>query len=327
MATPKHLHSPSVSQGRRYWVVSPNVNNDTHANDWRQLSLREHAAFMGYRLDRPIGRRFAKTIVEGDVILIARRYEGEPEFVAYGVVVGKAKRRARHSIPWGGSFRSLRRLKPFRTNRPPSSVPLQDALQHTMSLVQLHPERSAPHRQLCDWLERQLRKTDRKVVRKALVESGAGENDRNLTVSSATFPEPGQPEFNMQTKNKIIRAQRRESELLQDYKDWLYRRGRHLELRRFGKLVCDAYEPKSRTLIEAKSSSRREYIRMGVGQLLDYAFQARKTFRCRNLALLLPSRPDSASLKWLEPLNINVVWQNGNVFADNAGGRFCDWCR
>src|SRR6267142_1004978 len=85
----------------------------------------------------------------------ARRSEGEPEFVAYGVVVGKAQRRARHPIPWGGSFRSLRRLKPFRTKRP--------------------------------------------------------------------------PEFNMQTKKKIIRAQRRESVLLQNYKEWLWRRGRHLE--------------------------------------------------------------------------------------------------
>lgn len=327
MASLNHLRSRSVSQGRRYWVVSPNVNNDTHANNWRQLSLTEHAAFMGYSLDRPIGRRFAKTIVEGDVILIARRYVGKPEFVAYGVVVGKAKRHARHSIPWGGSFRSLRHLKPFRTNRPPSSVPVHDALQHTMSLVQLHPERSAPHRKLCDWLERQLRKTDRKPVRKALVESGAGEEDRNLTVSTAPFPEAGQPEFDMETKRKIIRAQRRESVLLQDYREWLWRRGRHLELRRFGKLVCDAYEPKTRTLIEAKSSNRREYIRMGVGQLLDYAFQAGKELRCRNLALLLPSKPDTASLKWLAPLNINVVWQNGNVFADNAGGRFSDWCR
>ena len=41
-------------------------------------------------------------------------------------------------------------------------------------------------------------------------------------------------------------------------------------------LCCDRFEKKRHNLIEAKSSTKREYIRMAVGQLLDYAYQFEK---------------------------------------------------
>src|SRR5688572_13678087 len=40
---------PEVLKDRSYWVVSPNVkNNERTVSDWRQASVREHAAFMGW---------------------------------------------------------------------------------------------------------------------------------------------------------------------------------------------------------------------------------------------------------------------------------------
>ena len=68
---------------RRFWVVSPNVrgrNMKTH--EWKQASEKHHAAFMGWDPEdrsHQIGPKFANGISKGDVILIARRFKGNPE--------------------------------------------------------------------------------------------------------------------------------------------------------------------------------------------------------------------------------------------------------
>ena len=76
---------------RRFWVVSPAVDGGKKpVEEWKEASIRWHAAFMGYSPTdtdhKGIGPKFAKDIRVGDVILIARRYHGKPDLVGFGVV-------------------------------------------------------------------------------------------------------------------------------------------------------------------------------------------------------------------------------------------------
>src|SRR5437764_214509 len=125
----EHGKSFSSKRERHFWVVSPNVgNNKKTVAHWRNATLTERAAFMGYDPDDPghgqSGPKFAgrtqRGVVEGDVILIARRYLGNPEIVAFGVVRGKhATKIAGFKPP--DAFGSLRMLSSFRPwSRPPS---------------------------------------------------------------------------------------------------------------------------------------------------------------------------------------------------------------
>ena len=147
------------------------------------------------------------------------------------------------------------------------------------------------------------------------------------TVQIVGAPENHQLDFRRQTKSQEIRAKKREAELLEKYALWLQRKGRELQCVKYGGLQCDGYEEKTRNLIEAKSSTRREHIRMAVGQLLDYAFQGRKKLGASNKAILLPKKPQPAAVEWLQPLRIKIIWREGDLFRDNARGRFCSALR
>jgi hypothetical protein len=137
------------------------------------------------------------------------------------------------------------------------------------------------------------------------------------------MPADNQLEYKFKTRKSIIRAKRLEAELLKDYCDWLEGRGKALRIEKTGRLRCDGYEKKRGNLIEAKSKIEREYIRMAVGQLFDYAFLGRKERGRPNLAILLPAKPVEREIEWLKPLKINVIWRQKDKFKDNAGGRFC----
>jgi len=86
--------------------------------------------------------------------------------------------------------------------------------------------------------------------------------------------------------------------------------------------VCDAHEKDRNNLIEAKASNRREYIRMAVGQLLDYAFLGKEKFGTPYMAILLPKKPEPEILTWLHGLKISVIWKQRRTFVDNARGQF-----
>jgi hypothetical protein len=69
---------------------------------------------------------------------------------------------------------------------------------------------------------------------------------------------------------------RGEHELVQRYANWLSGRGVKVVSRRFHvpglarPFLCDVFLPERNALIEAKSTDRREAIRMAIGQLMDY---------------------------------------------------------
>ena len=120
----------------------------------------------------------------------------------------------------------------------------------------------------------------------------------------------------------VRRAMKIEDELVQRYKKWLAGKYRTLVVARYGRLRCDAYDTERCNLIEAKASTKREYIRMAVGQLLDYAYLGREEFGTPHMAILVPTRPNPNSLHWLSELNISVIWVKARGFVDNAGGQF-----
>jgi hypothetical protein len=108
------------------------------------------------------------------------------------------------------------------------------------------------------------------------------------------------------------------------YNRWLEKWGRKLRIAVYRNLRCDAYEPRWKNLIEAKSSSTRQNIRMAVGQLLDYGYQERETFGEPKMAILLPEEPENRDVEWLSDYNISLIWEERGSFVDNAGGAFTE---
>ena len=318
----------SKLEERRYWVVSPNVRyNEKTVPDWRQASVSGHAAFMGWGPDdkrHKLGHKFAYQIQPNNVILIARRHRSEPEIVGFGIVRGEFKKRLKGvQIPDEG-FASLRKLRPFiPRSGTPEHVRLISALGHSSALAELHPDMNKAHTRVCKWMERQLAKKGSRAV-------GGSSTNRTLPRQQPDSRDPHiaappgnhQLDYDVRTKSQVIRAQKIEAKLLQRYRIWLKHQDRKLETAKYKKLQCYGFEEKPRNLIEAKSSTRREHIRMAVGQLSDYAFQGRKKFGDPNMAILVPEKPPEDIEEWLASLNIALIWREKGSFLDNANGKF-----
>ncbi len=306
---------------RSYWVVSPNVNNwEATVLGWKNASVAGSAAFMGYKPDdeghKGIGPKFANTIAPGDVILIARRFNKQPDVVGFGIVRGTYKKSKKDvKVPEGGRLGSLRNLRPFIVQRrPPAGIPLIQTLGHTTALAQLHPDRHDAHALVCNWMDKRLKdgKPEPDDKRRG------GPEDTKIVASSANH----QLDYIVRTRKQVTNAKNKEGDLLKRYRLWLGKQGRKLVAARYKKLQCDGFEQKYRNLIEAKSSISREHIRMAVGQLLDYAFQGEEKLGKPNMGILLPEEPDPSSVGWLAPLKINLIWRKKKVFLDDANGRF-----
>jgi hypothetical protein len=307
---------------RRFWVVSPNVRNDSSTvSKWRQQSVRWKAAFMGYspndREHKQSGYKFAHVIRPSDVVLIARRNNKKPEIVGFGVVDGKFETRLKGFKP-PQSFGSLRKLKPFKPwSAAPSNLLITDALGSIAALHKLHPETNPNHKRICKWMERKLAEPWRTRQK-----NGKRVEDLADDIEVVALPDDDQLEYKVRTPRKVLLAKKTETKLLLNYRDWLKNQQRKLFLVKYKNLRCDAYEEDRRNLIEAKCSAKREYIRMAVGQLLDYAYLGRKLLGKPNMAVLLPERPAAKLYEWLSGLHIFVAWREKDAFLDNANGQF-----
>ncbi len=304
---------------RRFWVVSPNVHFDSSTvSKWRQASVMWKAAFMGYSPDsskqRQIGYKFAHVIQPDDILLIARSHHKKPEVVGFGVVDGKFKRQLT-GFKRPQRFGSLRKLKPFRPqSAAPPKMPIMDALRQTSALHELHPDKNPNHKRICDWMERTLAKPWHRPQQRE-----DPPDDPQPTFGPLSHNEL---EYEVRTRQKAKLAKKIEATLVRRYSEWLENQNHKVFIVKYKNLRCDAYEKDRANLIEAKCSARREYIRMAVGQLLDYAYLGRKRLGKPNMAILLPERPDPRSVEWLSKLHIFVVWKENDVFLDNANGLF-----
>lgn len=299
---------------RQYWVVSPNVDGTgRNVEEWKQEILRHHAAIIGWEPDNwgsnAMGPRFAanpdarSTVQLGDIVLIARGKKSA-DIVGFGVVKGPTK--AERLPPWNRDV-YLRGLEPFKQcKKMPSRVPVLAVLQHTWALVQLCPERNPEARKVCEWMEKELTQQEK----------------HSRQPREIPLREHKRPDYEVRTPRHVRKLQKREDKLLRDYQRWMVKRGRRLAALKYGRNECDAWEAERHNLVEAKAQTRREHVRMAVGQLFDYAFQMRNYLENPNKAILLPNQPSEDTVKWLEPLDISLIWRSGQSFQDNAGGRF-----
>ena len=215
----------------------------------------------------------------------------------------------------------MRKLLPFvAKSSAPANVKVIDILHHTSSLTRLHPQKNKSHALVCKWMEHILTRSGdtnylREIPTKTL--------DKDLhDIQLADSPKHHELDYIVRSEKQAIRAKKNEVRLLIAYQRWLKRRERILVTTKYGQLQCDAFEMKRQNLIEAKSSIKREHIRMAVGQLLDYSWQIEKKFGKANLGILLPRKPRPNSVGWLRRWKIYLVWRDMATFRDNANGQF-----
>jgi hypothetical protein len=125
-------------------------------------------------------------------------------------------------------------------------------------------------------------------------------------------PAPDATSVILQESRRVMRFL--EASLLENYQKWL---GRAL-MKRFYPIipsneivVCDAFDEQANELIEAKSSSGRSYVRMALGQLLDYQ---RHQGLSPTLVLLVPERPNPDLLKLMHQFAVSVVYRDDRAF-------------
>jgi hypothetical protein len=310
---------------KSFWVVSPNVGG--RAAEWKQIILREHVAVMGWGPNHRIGEQFIRSIEADNVILVARRHEGKAEVVGLGIVRGPAElgntqgKLKRFTSP--SRFGSLRNLAPFVHVRDvPKDVPLMEAVNHSRALAELHPKRNPAHKRVCDWMDRLLQNENRKRSKDLISrESRSVRHDKKVRLVKP--PENRDYDYTFQPKSTIVKAQKKEAELLETYRSWIQEKYGYMPRAiKALKLTNDCFDERRRNLIEAKASTKREDIRMAVGQLFDYGFYAERQFGKLNRAILLPRKPPTELVEWLLPLNISLIWRRRGAFRDNANKRF-----
>lgn len=232
----------------RYWVVSPNVKYDRTKNQesvkqWRDVICRDRVAIMGwspedYEHGHGVGPKFAHELRMGDILLIARRHDWEPDAVALGVVRSKLKEENKYREIYAEGPVFVRKLRPFVPIHVPPSVPIIEVLKCTWAMHELHPERQGhnydSHRKVCSWINQQLQLT---------------RNDGNsLRITNKPLDKPlDKPDgeqtydYEVMTKNQVRAARRKEQELLDNYRRWLEKQGRKLSRLQIGQMQCDAW--------------------------------------------------------------------------------------
>ncbi|WP_146079105.1 hypothetical protein [Pseudoclavibacter sp. RFBA6] len=80
----------------------------------------------------------------------------------------------------------------------------------------------------------------------------------------------------------------------------------------------DIYDSTAGEVIEAKKSTARSYVRMAIGQSLDYANNARRVGIHAKPAILLPGRTEDDLNDLCQRLNVRVHTRDGNVFRESA---------
>lgn len=301
---------------RKYWVVSPNVTRQPKiTSDWKREIIIHQSAMMGWSPDEyghsQIGPIFAgktnNSVQNVDVVLIARRYRWKPDVVGFGVIDADCRKK---KFTFSDNEVYLRQLKPFISiSELPGDIPFDEVLQSTRSLKQLYPDSDQFNAswQVCNWMEEQL---------------DSLELPYGKTIIETEIPQSGIFSYTVKTGRQVSQARKIEAKLIRQYHEWLVGKGRSLSSLKYNSFQCDCWEVERENLIEAKASVSRENIRMAVGQLFDYAYQGKEKCENPHMAILLPEKPDLSNFEWLVPLTISFIWQEGNIFVDNANGRF-----
>jgi hypothetical protein len=115
---------------------------------------------------------------------------------------------------------------------------------------------------------------------------------------------------------ETIEKERREQGLVQRYAEYLRSRGSDVVRYTYqvgsSRLACDGFDVTNNVLIEAKSSTDRNSIRLAVGQLYDYRrfHDPEPTLR-----ILLPRSPGPDLIDYLHMAHVEVAYPDGSGFA------------
>lgn len=108
-------------------------------------------------------------------------------------------------------------------------------------------------------------------------------------------------------------AERREASLVGRYREWLHGHGGKLVRHKImlpdsvQPLYTDTFDEATGELIEAKGSAARHYVRLALGQLLDYA----RFVEHQSLAILVPSEPAADLFDLLARHSVSCVYETG----------------
>ena len=113
-------------------------------------------------------------------------------------------------------------------------------------------------------------------------------------------------------EEKIIISQRKESKLVKEYQQYREKNNQSELVRISIKIdgrthYTDGWCPNEKLLIEAKSSAARPYIRLAIGQLLDYKRHIKPD--PKKLAILVPTEPQEDLLNLLSDLEITLIYR------------------
>lgn len=141
----------------------------------------------------------------------------------------------------------------------------------------------------------------------------AGVPEPLLTVKDVDLDAHKADTFLVSGTGSIKEAERRESMLVRRYADWLENQGHKVKQRTMKAVVhlaplrSDLLDATADELVEAKASAARGYIRLAIGQLLDYDRYAQTKRR----AILLPARPSEDMVDLLKGLGIGCIYERG----------------
>lgn len=109
-----------------------------------------------------------------------------------------------------------------------------------------------------------------------------------------------------------------EFQLQADFGRWLEKRGTppsRLRLPVAGSIIePDMYVQSEGWLVEAKKSTGREYVRMAIGQVLDYVHNARTLEAAATPMILLPGRAEQDLMELSSDLGITLAARDGDSF-------------
>lgn len=136
--------------------------------------------------------------------------------------------------------------------------------------------------------------------------------------------------FSVNHANPPTKAERREAALVGRYALWLTSRGHVVKQRKMKSpahaafLRVDLLDSTTGEIVEAKGSIARPYIRLAIGQILDYGRYAEAERR----AILLPSRPADDMIDLLKALAISCIFEvkKGMFARIEAAATLCEIC-
>ena len=131
--------------------------------------------------------------------------------------------------------------------------------------------------------------------------------------------EKGVPKKTKSKRNKQeVIIEENEKKLVIQYSDFLIANDvgilerNKITIKNENTVFTDGWLSKQQLLIEAKSNTTREKIRMAIGQLFDY--QRHVDPKPKKLAILVPKKPRDDLMNLLDEMNIMVIYPEGKSF-------------